>query len=90
VGTAVYFYTRARSLSDKVSGETPHKPSDVSAGQNAETMQWIFYGVGTAAIATGTVLYVLGWKAADSGRPSTFVAPILSPGLAGISAQGVF
>ncbi len=90
VGTAVYFYARARSLSDKVSGETPHNPSDVSAGQNAESMQWIFYGVGAAAIATGTVLYVLRWKAADSGRPSAFVAPILGPGLAGISAQGVF
>lgn len=90
VGTGIYYYTQARSYSDKVSGQTIPNPSDESAGKHAQTMQWVFYSVGTAAIATGTVLYVLGWQAADSGRTVTGIAPMLGPGLAGISAQGAF
>jgi hypothetical protein len=90
VGTGVYFYTQAKSYSDKVSGQTVANPSDESAGKHAQTMQWVFYGVGAAAIATGTVLYLLGWPSADSGRTTAGVAPMLGPGLAGISAQGAF
>jgi len=90
VGTAVYFYTQAKSYSDKVSGQTVPNPSDESAGKHAQTMQWVFYGAGAAAIATGTVLYVLGWQAGDSGGARAGIAPIFGPGVAGISAQGAF
>jgi len=90
VGTAIYYYTRAKSYSDKVSGQTTPNPSDESAGKHAQTMQWVFYSAGAAAIATGTVLYVLGWQAADASHPAANVAPMLGPGLAGISAQGAF
>jgi hypothetical protein len=90
VGTAIYFYTQARFYSNKVSGQTVPNPSDESAGKHAQTMQWVFYSVGAAAIATGTVLYVLGWPSADSGHTTAGVAPMLGPGLAGISAQGAF
>ncbi len=90
VGTAIYYYTQAKSYSDKVSGQTIPNPSDESAGKRAQSMQWVFYGAGAAAIATGTVLYVLGWPAADPGRTVAGVAPIWGPGLAGISAQGTF
>jgi len=90
VGTAIYYYTRARSYSDKVSGQPVPNSSDLSAGRHAETMQWVFYSAGAAAIATGTLLYVLGWQATDAGRAVAGVAPLLGPGVAGISAQGVF
>jgi hypothetical protein len=90
VGTAIYYYTRAKSYSDKVSGQTVRNSSDLSAGRHAETMQWVFYSAGAAAIATGTLLYVLGWQATDAGRAVAGVAPLLGPGVAGISAQGVF
>jgi hypothetical protein len=90
VGTAIYYYTRAKSYSDKVSGQTVPNSSDLSAGRHAETMQWVFYGAGAAAIATGTLLYVLGWQAPDAGRAVAGVAPLLGPGVAGISARGAF
>jgi hypothetical protein len=90
VGTAVYYYSQARSYSDKVSSSHPPNPSDQEAGKDAQTMQWVFYSVGAAALATGTVLYVLGWPPADSGRGSVGIAPVVGPGLAGISAQGAF
>jgi len=88
IATAIYFYTRARSLSDKISKQDVPDPSDVSSGENAETMQWVFYGIGGAAIATGTVLYVLGWRSAGTGHAS--LAPMVGPGLAGIWARGAF
>jgi hypothetical protein len=90
VGTAIYFYAQAKSYSDKVSGQTIPNPSDESSGKNAQTMQWVFYSVGAAAIATGTVLYVLGWRSADTGRTMAGIAPMLGPGVEGISAQGAF
>ena len=62
IGTAIYFYTRATSLSDRISSSDTPSAADFKSGKNAETMQWVFYGVGTAALATGSVLYCLGWR----------------------------
>ena len=88
VGIGIYYYARARSLSDSVTGSQHPKASDDQAGRDAQTMQWVFYGIGAGALATGTVLYLLGWPSKESGR--TVAAPIMGPGLVGISAQGTF
>jgi hypothetical protein len=88
VGTAIYFYTRARSYSDKVQNELVVVSSDEQAGKSAQTMQWVFYSVGGAALATGVVLYVLGARAGSASQVAA--APMFGPGLAGLSAQGAF
>ena len=90
VGAGIYYYTQAKSYSDKVSNQTIPNPSDESAGKHAQTMQWVFYSVGGAAIAAGTVMYVLGWKAGETGQARAGIAPMFGPGVAGISAQGAF
>jgi len=90
IATGIYFYTRARSFSDKVSSQDVTNSSDESSGKNAETMQWVFYSIGGAALATGTVLYLLGWPNVDSNTRTSGVAPLLGPGLAGVSAHGSF
>jgi hypothetical protein len=90
IGTAIYFYTRATSLSDTVSSSDAPRASDFKSGKNAETMQWVFYGVGGAALATGAGLYYLGWRHGSDGQRSVAVAPMVGPGLAGLSAQGAF
>jgi hypothetical protein len=87
-GTGLYFYTRAVSLSDDVSSSDNPSASDHKAGKNAETMQWVFHGIGAAAVATGAVLYYLGWRSSTGDTPA--VAPLAGPGLAGLSAQGTF
>ena len=79
--TAIYFYARARHYSDIVSNDRNHTAADEQSGRNAETAQWVFYSIGAAALATGGVLYWLGW-------PS--VRPVVGPGVAGISAGGTF
>jgi tetratricopeptide (TPR) repeat protein len=88
VGIAVYYYSRARSLSNSVTNSQHPTASDDQAGRDAQTMQWVFYGIGAGALAAGTVLYLLGWPPKESGR--TLAAPIVGPGLVGISAQGTF
>jgi len=89
IATAVYFYTRAVSLSDKVSNSNASY-SDYQAGKSAETMQWVFYSVGAGALVTGSILYYLGWPHSSAGQAATGVTPMFGPGLAGLSAQGTF
>ena len=88
IGTAVYYYTRATSLSDKVTGANPASLSDYQAGKDAQTMQWVFYSVGAGALATGAVLYLLGYSQASSAEVG--LAPMLGPRTAGLSARGGF
>jgi hypothetical protein len=88
IGTAIYFYTRATSLSDTITKSNSPSASDYQSGKTAQTMQWVFYSVGAVALATGSVLYYLGWRAAQPGQ--TAVAPMVGPGFAGLSAQGAF
>jgi len=90
IATAIYFYSRAASLSDRLSTSDTPSSSDYQAGKNAETMQWVFYGVGAGALVAGSILYYLGWPHSSAGPPATAVAPLLGPGLAGLSAQGTF
>jgi tetratricopeptide (TPR) repeat protein len=88
IGTAVYYYTRATSLSDKVTNSDAPNPADHRDGKNAQTMQWVFYSVGATALATGSVLYYLSWR--DSATTATAIAPMVGPGLAGLSVRGAF
>jgi tetratricopeptide (TPR) repeat protein len=88
IGTAVYYYTRATSLSDKVTSANPASPSDYQAGKDAEMMQWVFYGVGAGALATGAALYLLGYSQATPAQVG--LAPILGPRGVGFSVRGGF
>jgi hypothetical protein len=82
-GTAVFFSVRTSTMSDRVSNASSWNSSDYSAGQQAQTLQWVFYGIGAGATATGVLLYLL------SSR-STIVAPVASQGSVGIFARGAF
>jgi hypothetical protein len=88
VGTAVYFYSRTSFLSDRISTSENPSASDYKSAKSAVTMQWVFYSAGAAMLATGSALYYLGWRANVHGQ--TTVAPVFSPGLAGLSVKGGF
>ena len=63
---------------------------ELADGRRYETLQWIFYGVGAAATATGCLLY---WIGTTSGRPrtsSTSVSPLFLANGAGASLQTPF
>lgn len=90
IGTAIYFYTRATSLSDRITSSDAPSASDFKSGKTAETMQWVFYGVGAAALAAGAVLYYIGWHSGSASGNAVAVAPAVGPGFAGLSAQRSF
>jgi hypothetical protein len=56
----IYFSVRTHSLDDKVTNEGTFSASDNSSGQLAQTMQYVMYGAGAAALVTAGVLYYLG------------------------------
>jgi hypothetical protein len=91
IGAGVVFYIRASSLSDSVANARTFNPSDNDSGKQAETLQWVSYGVGGLAVGTGILLYILG---RPSQRPTSYATFQASPMLlrdgAGISAGGIF
>jgi hypothetical protein len=57
-------------------------------GARAQTLQWLFLGVGAASLAAGTVCYVLGMPS----RESTALVPWVAPGgtAIGLSVGGAY
>jgi tetratricopeptide (TPR) repeat protein len=90
LGVGVYYWTRATSLSDSANNAAVYNPSDYDSGKSAETMQWVFYGVGAAAVAAGAGLYAYGRWYARAQQPSVALAPVIGPGAVGLAAQGAF
>jgi hypothetical protein len=76
IGTAVYFGLHAKSLEEQNEkpGNTFNKSSD-DAGKRASTFQYVFYGVGAAALAAGAVLYYLGWEPGEQVAVLPSVTP---------------
>lgn len=74
VATGLYFGHRARALGDEVTTECAsgcdwgvyrHKQDD---GQRAQTLQWVGYATGVAALVAGGALYWLGSRAPAASR----------------------
>lgn len=89
LGIGFAYWLRARSLSDSANGALIYQNGDYDAGRRAETMQWVFYAGGAAAIATGAALYYYGWRSSKRAG-NVGLLPVMGPGLAGLSAQGAF
>ena len=90
VGAGVYYWTRATSLSDSANKAIVFNSGDYDQGKRAEKMQWIFYGVGAAAIATGAILYVYARWLPAGKKASVSLVPVVVPGAAGLAAHGAF
>jgi hypothetical protein len=89
-GTGIYYWTRAGSLSDSANRATTYNKSDYDQGKHAETMQWIFYGVGAAAIMGGAGLFVYSRWLQTAKKANVSVAPMVGLGAAGMEAHGAF
>lgn len=78
IGTGVGFALKTQSIS---SNEDKNGPTQAQEDDRRryETLGWISYGLGAAALATGVVLYVVGWPSEEPGAVA--IAPTLtSPG----------
>jgi tetratricopeptide (TPR) repeat protein len=84
VGTGVGLAVKANSLSTK----PPYSQSRENERASLKTWGWASYGVGAGAIATGTILYIVGWPSDQSS--SVALLPVLAPGGASILLNGKF
>jgi hypothetical protein len=89
LGTGVALSVRTHSLSDSVSNAQRFNPADARAGKLAADLQWVGYGVGAAAMLTGTFLY---WKGRphETSAPSVSLLPMVGPSGAGLATAGAF
>jgi len=75
----VIFGAMASSKGDSVGSAAQFNPDDDSAGHRDATLQWVFYGIGAAAVVGGAALYYFGWSAA-SADARVAVLPSFEPG----------
>jgi len=83
IAGGILFSVRTKSLSDSVSSAAQFNAADAHTGKRAETLQWVCYGAGGAAVVAGALLY---WQ----GRARVSLAPLLAPTHAGLLATGAF
>jgi tetratricopeptide (TPR) repeat protein len=78
----IVFSAKASSASDDVTKAKVFDPGADSSGQTAATMQWVFYGIGAAALGAGGVLYYLGMRDAAGDARVSFMplGPSRTPG----------
>ena len=85
IATGLYFGRRASSLGEEVSNACPGADcnwailgSKDTEGRSAETKQYVFVGIGVAAIIGGGVMY---WLASREERPASIA---IAPGRDGV------
>ena len=83
IGTGVGLAMKSKSLSTK-----DYSQSRENERSSLKTWGLVSYGVGAAAIATGTVLYIVGWPSEQSSNVAFL--PIVAPDGASISLNGRF
>jgi tetratricopeptide (TPR) repeat protein len=88
VGVGLVFGLKAKSDSDSVSQAPRFDASKYDSGRRAESIQWICYGVGGAALVTGGILYLVGQN--SSGGEKTSLAPTFSAHGAALTLRGAF
>jgi hypothetical protein len=67
-----------------------YAPNKESSRKTYETMGWVSFGVGAAAIVTGATMYYFGWSAArsPSAAANMSVVPVFGPDRAMLVFQG--
>jgi hypothetical protein len=88
VGTAVILNLKANSMASDLNSPTGYDRSKDTDHSRYQTLSWIGYGVGSACLIGGAILYGIG---ASNPKPSRVAfLPVLAPGHASLSLQGAF
>jgi len=90
IATGVVLATKTRALTDDLN--KTYNRDKAATRDSYETWGWVSYGVGAAALVTGTTLCVLGWRAGKSEPATSAVSilPIFSPGTGGVLLRGAY
>ena len=87
--TGVILNVKANSLASSIEPPNSYQQSTESSRKSYETYSWVGYGVGAAAIATGTILYLVG-RSQASGESNLAFVPAVGRGIAGAAVRGSF
>jgi hypothetical protein len=74
IAAGAYFGLRTRALEERIAGAPSYVHEDYQAGRSAQTLQFVMYGVGAAALVGGALLYYLG----SHPEPRVALVPALS------------
>jgi hypothetical protein len=88
--TGLVLNLKANSLADSIRPPNTFQRSTESSRESYQTLSWVGYGVGAACVATGAVLYIIGYSSGHSQSASAAVVPLLGPGQAGAAFAGAF
>jgi hypothetical protein len=93
LGVGVVCNLKVNSLSDELN--TLRQSGGWNQGKESsrnsyETLGWIGYGVGAAALAAGTTLYILGASRKTDTTSTVALVPVFLPGIAAVSVQGSY
>lgn len=95
LGGGLSFNLQANSLNKELNDMNTRNTWDQNKASRRDsywTLAWIGYGVGAAALVTGTTLIIVGWPsgAAVQARPAVALTPALLPGIAVLSLRGTY
>ena len=88
VGTGVGLALKTQSMSSDAEKSGGGTQAQEDRRKTLETWGWVSYGVGAAAIATGAVLYIVGWPSDRSTNVA--LLPALAPDGASMVLEGRF
>jgi tetratricopeptide (TPR) repeat protein len=88
VGTGFGLALKTQNMSSDAQKSGGGTKAQEDQRKSLETWGWVSYGVGAAAIATGAVLYIVGWPSDKS--PNVALLPALAPDGASMVLKGRF
>jgi len=88
LGTGVILNLKANTLANQLNSPTGYERDKATNQLHYETLSWVGYGLGAAALIGGTVLYFAG--SAETEPAKIALRPVIVPGLACLSLQGAF
>jgi len=88
VGTGIGLALKTQDMSSDAQKSGGGTQAQEDQRKSLETWGWVSYGVGAATIATGAVLYIVGWPSDKS--TSVALLPALAPDGASMILQGRF
>ena len=88
LATAIILNIKANSLADDLNTPAGYDRGKHSQQSNYQTATWIGYGVGSACLIGGAILYYLGYSAESSSAVA--LLPLVAPDQAGVALRGGF
>ncbi len=88
VGTGVGLALKTQSITSDEKKSGGATPSQENERKSLITWGWVSYGVGAAAVATGAILYIVGWPSDQSTNVA--LLPLLGPDGASVMLKGKF